>query len=190
VRWSIVFDGRSGTLETTAQRSRFYMNMNIKIVNLKDLGSAPWDSMGNDLVNSAQNRPYLKCMTALLQEQKTNADFREALRRERIDSPFSLIGNDKLLNHLASQSASFADALGAVDQLADKDRYTHRVRSALAWGLSDLDTASISLDLRTMSPEDVAQFKEEITFRRVQLQLIDEFLTKRVAKRSTVGAGS
>jgi hypothetical protein len=154
--------------------------MKTETMNIKDIKTAPWDSMGDDLAKSAQIKPYINVMTALIRQHQTNADFREACRRQGIDesSVVNLVRNDAMLNTLAEGSTVFADAIGAVDRLETKDRYTNRVRSALAWALSDFDTATISLDLRTMPAEDLEQFKQEIRFRMSQLEMLDDFLAR------------
>lgn len=146
--------------------------------NIKDIKTAPWDSMGNDLTNSRQNKPYLNLLVALGRHYETDASFRSACQEAGVDKSlvFNLVSNPAVMKTLAERSAVFAEALATVDRLVTKDRYTTRVRSALAWALSDFDTVTVAMDLRTMPTEDLEQFKKEVAFRLLQLQLLDKFL--------------
>lgn len=62
-------------------------------------------------------------------------------------------------------------ALAALAAIPLEQRYVWRVISALKWGLCDLETENVAVDIATLSEQDLKTVTEPLTLRAMQFSL-------------------
>ena len=81
-------------------------------------------------------------------------------------------------------------ALAALAALPLEQRYVWRVISALKWGLCDLDTESVSADVKTLSEQELKTVAEPLALRAMQLSLFTKALVGEKAAHRNHAAGA
>jgi hypothetical protein len=69
------------------------------------------------------------------------------------------------------EGSSIKEAVGAIAALPLEERYLWRVVSALKWGFADFDSVNVTIDRKTLRPEDRGRIAELIQHRPVQFCL-------------------